>query len=85
MRLTLILRDNEKITVTQDIHSYFTKEVKQFVNDAWIDIASTKIGCEISFNKYFYRPAPMRTLEENQAEFESLDAQVKSLLNSLFS
>ena len=79
------LRDNEKITVTQDIHSYFTKEVKQFVNDAWIDIASTKIGCEISFNKYFYRPAPMRTLEENQAEFESLDAQVKSLLNSLFS
>lgn len=79
------LRDNEKITVTQNIHSYFTKEVKPFVNDAWIDIASTKIGCEISFNKYFYKPAPMRTLEENQAEFESLDAQVKSLLNSLFS
>lgn len=78
------LRDNEKITVTQDIHSYFSKEVKPFVNDAWIDIASTKIGCEISFNKYFYKPAPMRTLEENQAEFESLDAQVKSLLNSLF-
>ena len=78
------LRDNEKITVKQDIHSYFTKEVKPFVNDAWIDIASTKIGCEISFNKYFYKPAPMRTLEENQAEFESLDAQVKSLLNTLF-
>ncbi len=78
------LRDSEKITATQDIHSYFSKEVKPFVSDAWIDIASTKIGCEISFNKYFYKPAPMRTLEENQSEFESLDAQVKSLLNSLF-
>lgn len=79
------LSDNEKITATQDIHSYFSKEIKPFVNDAWIDIDKTTIGCEISFNKYFYKPAPMRTLEENQAEFESLDAQVKSLLNSLFS
>ena len=78
------LSDKEKITATQDIHSYFSKEIKPFVNDAWIDIDKTTIGCEISFNKYFYKPAPMRTLKENQAEFESLDAQVKSLLNSLF-
>lgn len=40
-----------------------------------LNIASTKIGCEISFNKFFYRPAPMRTLEENERDILELDEQ----------
>ena len=29
--------------------------------DAWIDPDSTKIGYEISFNRYFFKPPPMRS------------------------
>ena len=33
--------------------------------DAWIDIDKIKLGCEVSFNKHFFRPkncAPLKTL-----------------------
>ena len=57
------LRDTEKIPVKEDIYEYFQREVRPYVTDAWINLPPTKIGCEISFNKYFYKPAPLRTLD----------------------
>ena len=32
--------------------------------DAWYNQKTVKTGYEISFNRYFYKPKPMRTLEE---------------------
>jgi len=78
------LRDTEKIPVKEDIYEYFMREVRPYVADAWIDIASTKIGCEISFNKYFYKPAPLRTLEENERDILELDKQSQGFIQSLF-
>ena len=66
------LRDTEKIAVAEDIQAYFDREVKPYVDDAWIDWDSIKIGCEISFNKYFYKPVALRTLKENEAAPVSL-------------
>lgn len=77
------LRDGEKIPVAEDIYEYFLREVRPYVEDAWIDLPSTKIGCEISFNKYFYKPAVLRTLEENQADIVALDEQSKGFIQSL--
>ena len=34
-----------------------------YAQDAWYVPTSVKIGYEISFNRYFYKPEPMRTLE----------------------
>lgn len=51
------LRDTEKIPVKENIYEYFQREVRPYVADAWINLPPTKIGCEISFNKYFYKPA----------------------------
>lgn len=48
------LRDTEKIPVKENIYDYFQREVRPYVADAWINLPQTKIGCEISFNKYFY-------------------------------
>lgn len=79
------LRDTEKIAVKDYIYEYFMREVHPYNEDAWINIASTKIGCEISFNKYFYRPAPMRTLEENERDILELDEQSQGFIQSLFS
>lgn len=35
---------------------------------AWYDVESVKIGYEISFNRYFYKPKASRSLEENRAD-----------------
>ena len=78
------LRDTEKIPVKEDIYEYFRREVRPYVDDAWINIAPTKIGCEISFNKYFYKPIPLRTLEENQADIIDLDQKSQGYIKSLF-
>lgn len=78
------LRDSEKIPVKEDIYKYFQREVRPYVADAWINLPATKIGCEISFNKYFYKPAPLRTLEENEADILALDAQSQGFIKSLF-
>lgn len=78
------LRDTEKIPVKENIYEYFQREVRPYVADAWINLPPTKIGCEISFNKYFYKPAPLRSLEENEADILELDAQSQGFIKSLF-
>ncbi|MCR5191039.1 MAG: type I restriction-modification system subunit M [Bacteroidales bacterium] len=78
------LRDTEKIPVKEDIYDYFQREVRPYVADAWINLPPIKIGCEISFNKYFYKPAPLRTLEENEHDILELDRQSQGFIQSLF-
>ena len=78
------LRDSEKIPVKEDIYEYFQREVRPYVSDAWINIPPTKIGCEISFNKYFYKPVPLRSLAENEADILALDKQSQGFIKSLF-
>ena len=81
------LRDYEKIPVKEDILEFFNREVTPYVDDAWLDLPATKIGCEISFNKYFYRPVPLRSLAENEKDIRALEAEsagaIQSLLNLL--
>lgn len=78
------LRDTEKIPVKENIYDYFQREVRPYVADAWINLPPTKIGCEISFNKYFYKPVPLRTLEENERDILELDRQSQGFIQSLF-
>lgn len=78
------LRDTEKIPVKEDIYEYFLREVRPYVADAWINLPQTKIGCEISFNKYFYKPVPLRSLEENERDIFELDRQSQGFIQSLF-
>lgn len=77
------LSDKEEVPVSEDILKYFKREVEPYVADAWIDLPKTLIGCEISFNKYFYRPAPLRTLAENHEELVALENESHELLRSL--
>ena len=77
------LRDSEKIPVNEDIHEYFLREVKPYASDAWINLQETKIGAEISFNKYFYEPKPLRSLEENEADIIVIDSVSQGLIQSL--
>ena len=48
--------------------------------DAWIDEAATRIGYEISFTRYFYKPEKSRTLEEIKTDLYVLEDESEGLL-----
>ena len=48
------LRDTEDIPLTEDIDTYFEREIKPFNPGAWIDKAKTKVAYEIPFTRLFY-------------------------------
>lgn len=80
------LRDNEQIPLLEDggIEAFFRREVLPYTADAWIDQSATRIGYEISFTKYFYKPIPLRTLEEIRADVEAVEKESNGLLDELF-
>ncbi len=74
------LRDSESVPLGEDIHTYFLREVKPHVEEAWIDLESVKIGYEISFNKHFYKHKPLRSLEEVARDIIELERQSEGLM-----
>lgn len=77
------LRDSEQIPLDESIISYFEREVLPHVEEAWINLDSVKIGCEISFNKYFYKHTPLRSIEEVKADLLALEEQADGLLHDI--
>jgi type I restriction enzyme M protein len=74
------MRDYENVPLKEDIHTYFEREVKPHVPDAWIDESKTKIGYEIPFNRHFYKYVPPRPLEEIQAEIKQVEQEILKAL-----
>ncbi|MBX3070797.1 MAG: SAM-dependent DNA methyltransferase [Thermomicrobiales bacterium] len=76
------LRDTEQIPLLEPagIAGFIEREVWPHVPDAWVDPAKTQIGYEISFTRYFYKPAPLRTLEEIRADILALEQETEGLL-----
>jgi type I restriction enzyme M protein len=81
----LDLRDTEQIPLLEEggIAAFFHREVLPYVPDAWIDPDSTRTGYEISFTRYFYKPQPMRTLEEIRADIQALEKETEGLLDQI--
>ena len=79
------LRDTEQIPLMEDggIEGFLGREVLPFAEDAWYVPGSVKIGYEISFNRYFYKPVAMRSLDEIQSDILKIDAQTKDLLTKV--
>jgi type I restriction enzyme M protein len=77
------LRDTEQVPLRESIYDYFVREVKPHVEEAWINLDSVKIGYEISFNKYFYKHTPLRSLEEVKEELLNLEKQADGLLHDI--
>ncbi|PPV40997.1 type I restriction-modification system subunit M [Ectopseudomonas oleovorans] len=74
------LRDSESIPLADSIHRFFKAEVQPHVKEAWINLESVKIGYEISFNKYFYKHQPLRSMEEVAREIVALEQQAEGLI-----
>ena len=76
------LRDTEQIPLQEEggIEAFLRREVLPYAPDAWYRADSVKVGYEISFTRYFYRPKPMRTLDEIRADILALEAETEGLL-----
>lgn len=79
------LRDSENVPLKENIYEYFLREVKPHVAEAWINLDATKIGYEISFNKYFYRHKPLRSIEEVSKDILELERQSDGLIREILS
>lgn len=77
------LRDSESIPLKQNIHDYFKAEVQPHISEAWLNMESVKIGYEISFNKYFYRHKPLRSLAEVAQDILALEKQADGLISEI--
>ena len=51
-----------------------------YAPDAWYVPDSVKIGYEVSSTRYFYKPQPLRPLEEIRADILALERETEGLL-----
>ena len=79
------LRDTERVPLAEDggIDAFLRREVLPYSGDAWYRPDNVKIGYEISFNRYFHKPQPMRTLDEIRADILALERETEGLLGDL--
>ena len=75
-------RDTEQIPVKEGdgIEGFLRREVLPYAGDAWYFAKSVKIGYEISFNRYFHKPEPMRTLDEIGDDILAVEREAEGLL-----
>ena len=76
------LRDTEQIPLLEEggIEGFMEREVRPHAPDAWVDMSSIRTGYEISFNRYFYKPAPLRELVEIKADILAVERETAGLL-----
>ena len=79
------LRDTEQVPLLEDggIEAFIRREVLPYTPDAWIKDDATKIGYEVSFTRHFYKPQPLRTLEEISADILAIEKEADGLLDGL--
>ena len=77
------LRDTENVPLSEDVETYFKREVLPHAPDAWIDHEKTKVGYEIPFNRHFYVFKPPRPLAEIDAELKGVTDRILTMIKGL--
>jgi type I restriction enzyme M protein len=79
------LRDTEQVPLLEEggIEAFISREVLPYAADAWVNKDATKIGYEVSFNRYFYRPQQLRPLDEIRKDILALEQETKGLLEKV--
>lgn len=65
------------------IETFLRREVLPYAPDAWYDPASVKVGYEINFNRYFYKPKALRSLDEIRADLLAVEKEAVGLLKEI--
>ena len=76
------LRDTEQVPLLHEggVDAFLRGEVLPYAPDAWYAPAKVKVGYEISFTRHFYKPQPMRSLEQIRADILALERETDGLL-----
>lgn len=79
------LRDTEQIPLLEEggIEAFIRREVLPYTPDAWVKDGSAKAGYEISFTRHFYKPQPLRTLDEIRADILAVQKESEGVLDGL--
>jgi type I restriction enzyme M protein len=85
------LRDTENVPLAESIDSFFDREVRPHVPDAWINLDKRDlkdgqvgvVGYEINFNRYFYRYAPPRPLDEIDSDIRAIETDIVRMLGAV--
>ncbi|UZD43879.1 type I restriction-modification system subunit M [Selenomonas sputigena] len=79
------LRDSEIVPLRYagGIAAFMQDEVLPYAPDAWVDEAKTTIGYEISFTKYFYKPAKLREMNEILADLAALEKESVGMMTTI--
>ena len=62
------------------IEGFMDAEVRPYAPGAFVDPKGTKIGYELSFTKYFYKPVQLRSMEEIVADLKALEQETDGML-----
>jgi type I restriction enzyme M protein len=90
------LRDTENVPLKEDLATYFEREVRPHVPDAWIagveiktgkavivDETKVKVGYEIPISRHFYQYKPLRPLAVIEGEIRTLEQEIQALLSEV--
>jgi len=79
------LRDTEQVPLLKGggIEAFLRRDVLPYAADAWYAPGSVKTGYEISFTRYFYKPKPMRSMEEIRADLVAVEREAEGLLSEI--
>jgi len=85
------LNDTENVPLKESIETYFAREVKPHVADAWIDPAYCdakdgqvgRVGYEIPFNRHFYVFQPPRPLSAIDADLKACTDRILNMIENL--
>ena len=79
------LRDTEQVPLLEEggIEAFLLREVLPYAANAWYVADIVKTGYEISFTRYFYKPKPLRTLDEIRADILALEKETEGLLGEI--
>lgn len=74
------LSDTEQVPLSYEggIEAFMQQEVLPYAPDAYV--AETKIGYELSFTKYFYKPQELRPLADITTDIRAIEAETDGLL-----
>ena len=79
------LRSTERVRLDQDVNEYFTREVLPHIDqEAWIDLAKTRIGYEINFQQYFYEFQQLESSEAIADRVKARQEEIMSNINAIF-
>ena len=79
------LRDTEQIPLLEEggIQAFLRREVLPYASDAWYLPDSVKVGYEVSFTRHFYKPQPLRPLEDIRHDIMALEQEAEGLLEEI--